>query len=191
VQETENLRSNKGKVCQMKTTHKIKSGKSLRKSPPKSKARVKPARLKYGKVLVPVDFSESSQQAFRYAVRFAAMHKSRLLVLYVVEPMIHPPELGYPSVAMSPLPQNYRNASIAKLKELCDRNVPRTLKVSLKIRVGRAYQEIVTAASDESADLIIISTHGYTGLKHALLGSTAERVVRQAGCPVLTVRTAD
>lgn len=55
-------------------------------------------------------------------------------------------------------------------------------------RTGRAYDEIAAAARDENADLIVISTHGYTGLKHVLLGSTTERVVRHAPCPVLVIR---
>jgi nucleotide-binding universal stress UspA family protein len=59
---------------------------------------------------------------------------------------------------------------------------------TLQVRHGRAFQEIAEAARSLPADLIIIATHGYTGIKHALLGSTTERVVRHAPCPVLVVR---
>ena len=66
--------------------------------------------------------------------------------------------------------------------------VPPALVEKLLVRVGRSFHEIATAARSRKADLIIISTHGYTGVKHALLGSTTERVVRHAPCPVLVVR---
>jgi nucleotide-binding universal stress UspA family protein len=66
--------------------------------------------------------------------------------------------------------------------------IPRGTVEKLLVRFGRSFHEITEAARTRKVDLIIISTHGYTGMKHALLGSTTERVVRHAPCPVLVVR---
>jgi universal stress protein A len=75
--------------------------------------------------------------------------------------------------------------SLAALARL---QLPKTVKVSVLVYHGKAFNQIVTAARSLQIDLIIIATHGYTGLDKMLLGSTAERVVRHAPCPVLTVR---
>ena len=71
---------------------------------------------------------------------------------------------------------------------MANQQMPVKLLADSLVRVGHPYQEITQAAQELKADLIVIATHGYTGLKHILLGSTAERVVRHASCPVLTVR---
>jgi nucleotide-binding universal stress UspA family protein len=76
----------------------------------------------------------------------------------------------------------------AKLVILAHKEIGKFIPVIPQVRAGKPYEEIVTAAKRLEADLIIISTHGRTGLKHALLGSTTERVVRYAPCPVLVVR---
>jgi len=79
----------------------------------------------------------------------------------------------------------------AHLQELANQLLPPGLAEKLVVRVGVPYHEIVEAAGELQADLIVITTHGHTGLKHVLLGSTAEWVVRHAPCPVLTVRRRD
>jgi glycine betaine transporter len=75
-----------------------------------------------------------------------------------------------------------------KLQATAQQEIEELVPVYPEVRIGKAYNEIVAAAKVSCADLIVIATHGYTGLKHALLGSTAERVVRHAHCPVLVVR---
>lgn len=127
--------------------------------------------------------------AVRYAIEFATIHNSELILVYVVEPVLGPPgEIGYPGLAMSPVPNDYKSVMLRRLQEVKEREVRPGMKVDIKVRVGQAYNEIVLAARDLKADLIIIATHGRTGLKHVFLGSTAERVVRHATCAVLTVR---
>ena len=74
------------------------------------------------------------------------------------------------------------------LDELRRRAIAPTVTSDAVVAIGKPYQEIVATAKKKNADLIVIATHGHTGLKHALIGSTAERVVRHAGCPVLVVR---
>lgn len=151
-----------------------------------SARRTAPFRLQ--RILVPLDFSACSRQALTYARQFAQQFAARLLLVHVVEPMIVPENL---ILAVPELPEaggNLVNDAKTRLDELARREIPDGIKVDTFVPVGRPYSEIIELARTETADLIIIATHGYTGLKHALLGSTAERVVRHAPCPVLTVR---
>ncbi len=143
--------------------------------------------VQFEKVLVPVDFSENSQASLRYAVGFARQHYSRLILLHVVEPVAYSVTDGFTGFATIPVETN-QEAAESRLREWKQQKVPPGLESETALRMGPAYYEITEAARELGVDLIIISTHGYTGLKHVLLGSTAERVVRHAPCPVLTVR---
>ncbi|MCH9030532.1 MAG: universal stress protein, partial [Bacteroidetes bacterium] len=79
-----------------------------------------------------------------------------------------------------------------KAKEEIDRlaksNIPASVKVKTIIKTGKPFMEVIETAADEDTDLIIIATHGHSGMEHILFGSTAEKVVRKAPCPVLTLR---
>jgi nucleotide-binding universal stress UspA family protein len=145
-----------------------------------------PALLGIKSILVPTDFSAPSKKALDYAVPFAEQFGAKLTLLHVVE------RVATPGFANS-LPLLMENdklmaackaqlQSLVKQKAIHPKLVERTL-----VRQGRSFREIADAVRTLKADLIIISTHGYTGLKHALLGSTAERVVRHAPCPVLPI----
>jgi nucleotide-binding universal stress UspA family protein len=143
--------------------------------------------LRVRSILVPLDFSPPSKQALGYAAAFARQFKARLTLLHVVEPIATPD-----FAASFPLALENDEAKAAAVKEL-ERavkaaRIPRGSVEKLLVRFGRSFHEIAEAARTRKADLIIISTHGYTGLKRALLGSTTERVVRHAPCPVLVVR---
>lgn len=138
-------------------------------------------------ILVPVDFSPESEKALAYAVPFARQFGAKVTALHVVEPTATADFLSsFPLVIDS-------DKLIADCKKHLDRVVadlaiePKFMDATL-VRYGRAFHEITQTARSLKADLIIISTHGYSGLKHALLGSTAERVVQHAPCPVLVVR---
>ena len=145
-----------------------------------------PALLKLKSLLVPIDFSEESKKALRYAVPFAHQFGAKLTLLYVVEAVAFPDFAYYP-LAMGN--DKAVKAAEGELKVLCAKEKidPALIEKTL-IRVGKSYEEIVGAARGLKVDLIIIATHGYGGMKHLLLGSTAERVVRHAPCPVLVVR---
>lgn len=142
--------------------------------------------LKVKSILVPVDFSESSTKALDYAVSFARQFGAKVTLLYVVEPVATPDFSAFPlSLENDQVARAARN----KLQALCDaRGLGTSIVERLVVRQGRAFHEIAEAARSLKSDLVIVSTHGYTGLKHAVLGSTAERVVRHAPCPVLVVR---
>ena len=158
----------------------------------KSKRRVAPARTvsairKIKSILVPIDFSASSKKALAYAVPFARQFGARLILLNVVEPV------ATPDFAKSfPLTMD-NDRVMAQCRHELDELIrqagiePELVEKTL-VRCGRSFNEIADAARTLKTELIVISTHGYTGLKHALLGSTTERVVRYAPCPVLVVR---
>jgi universal stress protein A len=147
-----------------------------------------PQILHLTKILVPVDFSETSKKAFQYALKFAEQFDCEITLLNVVEPIS--PMVGAPlavesfSVAKDEFSVAERNlAALAAESHTNGANA-----VNWSVRIGHAPNEITKAAKDLDVDLIIISTHGYTSWRHLCIGSTAERVVRTAPCPVLVVR---
>jgi universal stress protein A len=144
-----------------------------------------PAQVKFERILVPIDFSEHSLKAFRTALEFAQQFDAELILVHVIEQFIYPGDWTYPPVATSDFAAEKRTEIAAHLKALAAGSHLRTTEI---VRIGRAWQEIVEIAKEYKPDLLIVATHGYTGLRHVLLGSVAEKVVRHAPCPVLTVR---
>lgn len=140
------------------------------------------------RVLVPVDFSPLSKKALRYATRLAQQFRAELNIFHVVEPEVPPAFDGF--MIAPPVVSSGSSASCAgQLRSLV--NLVRkagVADVNSTVRTGLAAFEIVEAAKELDVDLIVIATHGYTGWKHFAIGSTAERVVRAAPCPVLVVR---
>jgi nucleotide-binding universal stress UspA family protein len=138
-------------------------------------------------ILVPTDFSAPSKKALDYAVPFAEQFGAKLTLLHVVEPVPTPDFANSFPLMMEN--DKLVAACKAQLQSLVEQEaIDSELIEKTLVRQGRSFHEITDAARTLKTDLIIISTHGYTGLKHALLGSTAERVVRHAPCPVLVVR---
>lgn len=138
------------------------------------------------RILVPIDFSDCSRKALAYAVPFARQFGASLTLLYVVQMNYAVGEFG---AIDFPVPEKEMRANAEReLAKLVAAAVPVPLSTETLVRVGRPVQEIVATAKEKEIDLIIISTHGHTGLKHILLGSVTENVVRYAPCPVLTVR---
>ena len=150
-------------------------------------ARLAPTPIRIKSILVPIDFSSASEKALAYAVPFARQFGAKLTLLHVVEP------LALPGFASSTPFTIENDKTMAERRRHLDRVVnelkidPKLIEKTL-VRYGRSFNEIAGAARTLKADLILISTHGYTGLKHAVLGSTTEGVVRHASCPVFVVR---
>ena len=142
--------------------------------------------LKLKRILVPIDFSDASLKALRYAIPFAEESGATLYLVHVVEPASFVNDL--PNVALAMPDEAVAKAAKERLLSVAQNEIEELIPVYPQVRIGRAYEEITVLARSLNVDLIIIATHGYTGLKHAFLGSTAERVVRHAGCPVLVVR---
>jgi len=142
-------------------------------------------RMKLNKILVPTDFSEASKQALPYAEAFAKKFGASVALVYVAPALVAAEfsRVGIVLDARLVLEKAQESLAGFRAKELSA-----SLPVENHIRTGAAYFEIINAAKEMSTDLIILSTHGRTGLKHFFLGSTAERVVRHAPCPVLTIR---
>ena len=157
-----------------------------RVSPPTPDINLVPALLKLKNILVPIDFSWPSKKALEYAVPFARQFGAKITLLFILDPPVYTGDIGYVPMEMDN--EGSLKAATKKLEELADQAMEPDLLEQTLVRTGRPFQEITDIARRLNTDLIIIATHGYTGLKHVLLGSTVERVVRIAPCPVLTVR---
>lgn len=141
-------------------------------------------RPKISSILVPVDFSTPSLKALDYAVQLAAVFQAKLTVLHILEVLPMPEFATYPvALDSARLEKSKEKLMAVARKHGCDQEVLQ----SVKVRSGVPFREITRAADSLKADMIVISTHGYTGFKHVLLGSTAERVVRYARCPVVVL----
>jgi universal stress protein A len=137
-------------------------------------------------ILVPLDFSDPSRAALRYARSLAEKFDGKLVLFYALEP-VATPDFAYHPLMMEP--KEAAMSAEVQLEKMCvQERVPESLIAETIVRSGTAHAEITGMAQKLGADLIVIATHGNTGLKHVLLGSTAERVVRHAHCPVLVVR---
>lgn len=138
-------------------------------------------------ILVPVDFSPRAQKALAFGAALARQFGARLTALHVVEIPFVGSGVGEMELIL-PLETNLRGTATEQLARLVLEQVTGQVVTDTVVRTGQPWFEIADAARQMRADLIVVGTHGYTGLKHVLLGSTAERVVRHASCPVLVVR---
>ena len=146
-----------------------------------------PPPFKLTKILVPIDFSDCSKKALQYAVPFAKQFGATITLLHVV----HVNYVGGPEVGALDFPlieADLRKSAEKQLTELAATEVRQPAAAETLVRTGLGVMEIVKAAKEMESDLIVISTHGRTGLKHVFMGSVAENVVRLAPCPVLVVR---
>lgn len=136
--------------------------------------------FKLKQILVPVDFSECSRKALQYALPLARQFNAGLILLHVLQPYV--PIAEMPSQEMESLEDARRD-----LEEV-QAEAGTTVVSRVEVRRGAPHTQIIDAAKELDVDLIVISTHGRKGLTRVLLGSTAEKVIRHAGCPVLVVR---
>ena len=138
-------------------------------------------------ILVPLDFSSASKRALKYALRLAEKFSAELTLLYVVAPA---PSQNFIAAApeTSPRERDFTGAEKNLRALIASDQNGNAGHARCIIRAGVPSQEIIQAAKEADVDLIVIATHGYTGWKHFCIGSTAERVVRAASCPVLVVR---
>jgi nucleotide-binding universal stress UspA family protein len=141
-------------------------------------------------ILLPTDFSECARHAVPYAAQLARLVGARVVCLHVVEPVV--PAVGWTPIA-EPLPvadvgEQLEDSAAAELPRFARCEEFEGLDVEDVIARGEAASEIVRVAEERGADLIVISSHGRTGLGRILFGSTAESVVRHAPCPVLVVK---
>ena len=144
--------------------------------------------MKWDKILCPVDFSKVSMEAFNVSGELAEKFGAGLIIVHVLEPILAPTDFSFGPLSMTDVEDKLAERAQEGLEQAAaNLNVPKE-KIQNIVARGIGSQEIIRIASEKKADLIVMGTHGYTGLTHALLGSTAERVVRRAACPVLTVK---
>jgi nucleotide-binding universal stress UspA family protein len=140
------------------------------------------------KVLVATDFSDQGFEAVEYGREFVALTGAELVLAHVMDPPLYPDgPFGMVALQMPNLEMEIRNALSERLAKETDRLAREGASVRSVFLEGRAHIELVRCAKDENADLIVMGTHGRSGVKRLMIGSTAERVVRHAPCPVLTV----
>jgi nucleotide-binding universal stress UspA family protein len=150
--------------------------------------------LKIQKIVCPVDFSNCSQQALNYAQELAKQFGAELSIVHAYED---------PAAYVTPMPMSgYVGPGAELLLELrkqlesrleqCRKEIEAaSVRVRAELLEGAPYRVVLDWAKEYGADMIVVGTHGHTGFTHALLGSVTERIVRMAGCPVLTIRTPD
>ena len=140
-------------------------------------------------ILAPTDFSAHSEQAVRYACGLAERLEAELHLLHILSEIL---PAGPDPLLMPVMPPEYYEENEERARETLGRLLqpawgsPRSVVTA--VRWGSPVEAIVAYAVDLKVDLIVIATHGRTGLSHVLLGSVAERIVREAPCPVLTLR---
>ena len=138
------------------------------------------------RILYPTDFSDFSLHAAKYAQSFASDYKAKLHVLHVLEPYYAVADVS--GVADEPTPVDRLPMVDERLAHFCKEHLQAVDTVIHKTAVGRPFLEIIRYAKEHQIDLIVLGTHGRGVLSHVLIGSVAEKVVRKAPCPVLTVR---
>jgi nucleotide-binding universal stress UspA family protein len=149
------------------------------------------SRIHLQRILVPIDFSDFSKNALKYAIPFAEQFRASIDLLYVVEPAIYPADFSFGQVGFPNVEEELRKRGTEELDLLVKREIKRRVPARFSVRTGKPFYEINQYAKEEDIDLIIIATHGHSGVEHILFGSTAEKVVRKAPCPVLVVRSGE
>ncbi|PKN05685.1 MAG: hypothetical protein CVU74_00390 [Deltaproteobacteria bacterium HGW-Deltaproteobacteria-9] len=144
------------------------------------------------KILVPMDFSEDADRAFQVALSIASRYQARIFLLHVIHNIIQPYVVDY--CVDKNIADIVMNVSIVssneKLQETIENNQDiGNIKVLYYVRKGQPYEEILQEASEREIDLIVIASHGKTGLKKYFIGSVAEKVMKEAKCPVLLIRS--
>lgn len=141
-------------------------------------------------ILLPTDFSDCGNYALQYASSLARTFGASIICVHVIEPMV--PSAGYSGMT-EPLPiaditEQLEDSAERELPKLAECEECAGLEVEEVIAHGEAASEIVRVAKERNVDLIVVSSHGRTGLGRILFGSTAEAIVRHASCPVLVVK---
>ena len=142
-------------------------------------------------VLYATDFSESSDYAFEYALSLAKRFGSRLILVHVINEPVDLRGFYVPHISFDKLEEEIKEGAKKMMEKFCHKHLTDFGNYETFILPGIPYDEIIKKAEEENADLIVMGTHGRTGLDHVLFGSTAEKVVRKSPIPVMTIRITD
>ena len=139
-------------------------------------------------ILFATDFSESSDHAFEYAFTVAKCFNAKLLVLHVINELVDLRGFYVPHISIDKLEEEMAESAHKMMAKFIESHSQGYGKIEPVVAPGIPYDEILKQAEEESVDLIVLGTHGRTGLDHVLFGSTAEKVVRKSTIPVMTIR---
>lgn len=143
---------------------------------------------RFDKILYATDFSESSEHAFEYALSLARQYHSRLTILHVINEPVDLRGFYVPHVSFENLEQEIEQGAQQMMAKFSSTHITDFTDYETLIVTGIPYEEILKRAQSDQVSLIVLGTQGRSGIDHLLFGSTAERVVRKALCPVMTVR---
>lgn len=143
----------------------------------------------FDKILYATDFSESSEHAFKYALSLAQKFQSRLIILHVINEPVDLRGFYVPHVSFENLEKEIEEGAQKMMEKFCASHIGADFTdYQTEIVTGIPYEEILRRAEQEEVSFIVLGTQGRSGIDHLLFGSTAERVVRKAKAPVVTVR---
>jgi nucleotide-binding universal stress UspA family protein len=143
---------------------------------------------KYKNIMITTDFSELSNHAVEHALMLVKKLNSKLYVLHVVEPIEHSYDYQWAEVPPIEVDTKRSESAQERLIEWCDNQIPEEIASRIIVKNGKAVSEILDTVEEFNIDLIVMATHGLTGLSHLFFGSTTERIVKKSKVPVLTVR---
>ena len=142
----------------------------------------------FDKILTAIDFSENSDHAFEYALTLAVQFQAELTILHVINEPVDLRGFYVPHISFEQLEKEIEEGAEKMMTQFCQTRMGTFTNYTTAIDTGIPYEEIIKKAAETGSSLIVLGTHGRTGLDHIIFGSTAERVVRSASCPVLTIR---
>jgi nucleotide-binding universal stress UspA family protein len=167
----------------------MKSTRQKSPNPPKKRTGTRPvAALRFARILAPLDFSSTATDALRFVRSMARETGARVDLLHVIPPLALPAETSHLPEGWSRYEDERRREAAQRLAALAAAETGQDVRTRLIVRIGDPAAVIVDTARARRSDLLVVSTHGRSGLTRFFLGSTAEAVVRHAPCPVLTVR---
>lgn len=138
-------------------------------------------------ILCPIDYSVYSEMALKYAIEFAEKYQAKLYLMHVLDIRVY--DINDPDLYnVNIIDEETINKLRERLLKCVNEDAKNKISVEAIIIQGVPFAEIIKAAKECKIDLIVLGTHGRTGLSHAIMGSVAEKVVRKAPCPVLTIR---
>lgn len=142
----------------------------------------------FEKILTAIDFSESSDFAFEYALTLARQFQAELTVMHVINEPVDLRGFYVPHISFEQLEKEIEEGAEKMMEKFCQTKMKDFTRYTTAVVAGIPYEEILRKSEETGASLIVLGTHGRTGIDHLIFGSTAERVVRSAACPVLTIR---
>lgn len=146
--------------------------------------------MRINTILFPTDFSNGARAAMDHALSLAKDYNAKLILLYVIQDISIAEWYIPSSISVTDLVEDMQKSAMREMDKWYDEVAAQVKNVEKMVVRGVPFVEIIRTAREKNADLIVIGTHGRTGIDHMLFGSTAEKVVRKATCPVLTVRVA-